>query len=103
MKHTPLDIQLIGREIALKWSDGREDFLDPEILRAASPSAENQGETDLFGNRYGGSTQTAFPGVTVVDWNFVGNYAIRFVFSDGHQTGLYTFTLLRSLGAPECP
>jgi DUF971 family protein len=98
MKPVPTEIQLIENEVALKWSDGRENFIPSEDLRAASPSAENQGESDLFGNRYGGTSQTSFPGVKVVDWERIGNYAVRFVFSDGHQTGLFTYPLLRSLG-----
>jgi len=98
MKPTPTDVQLVGNEIALKWSDGREDFLNTEHLRAASPSAENQGEPDLFGNRRGGTSQTEFPGVTINDWDFIGNYAIRFHFSDGHNTGLFSYELLRQLG-----
>jgi DUF971 family protein len=34
----------------------------------------------------------------VTGWESVGNYAIRFDFSDGHRTGLYTFDYLRKLG-----
>jgi DUF971 family protein len=32
-------------------------------------------------------------------WDRVGNYALRFGFSDGHQTGLYTYDYLRALAA----
>jgi DUF971 family protein len=45
----------------------------------------------------GGSGQRSFPGVTVTGWERVGNYAIRFEFSDGHRTGLYSYALLREL------
>ncbi|MBL9207686.1 MAG: DUF971 domain-containing protein, partial [Opitutaceae bacterium] len=38
-----------------------------------------------------------FGGVTVVGWERVGNYAIRFDFSDGHRTGLYSYDYLRDL------
>lgn len=44
----PEEIQLIGAEVALRWSDGREDYFPMEVLRAASPSAENRGEPDIF-------------------------------------------------------
>jgi DUF971 family protein len=97
----PADLQIIGDFIALRWSDGREDALSMEALRAASPSAANKGETDLFGNVRGGDPRTHFPGVRVNDWEWVGNYAIRFIFSDGHQTGLFSYPLLRALGAEE--
>ena len=37
----PVDIQLIGREIAIRWDDGAESFHNHEELRAASPSASD--------------------------------------------------------------
>lgn len=96
--HTPLNIQSIGSEIAVAWSDGAESFLRHDLLRRASPSAETQGEHDVFGNKYGGSAKGDFAGVRVLGWERIGNYAIRFDFSDGHRTGLYTFDYLRKLG-----
>lgn len=94
---TPTNIQLIGDELAIAWSDGNESYINVERLRAASPSAENQGERDIFGNQYGGDGPKRFPGVTVLGWDMVGNYAIRFEFSDGHRTGLYSYDYLRKL------
>jgi DUF971 family protein len=96
---TPANIQLIGREIAIGWSDGVETYFPMELLRAASPSAENIGERDILGNQYGGDGPKQFPGVTVLGWEPVGNYALRFTFSDGHGSGLYTFDYLRKLAA----
>lgn len=95
--HAPVDIQLIGEEVAIRWDDGLESYLAFERLRAASPSASNQGERDIFGNQYGGGGPRKFPGVKVVGWDRVGNYAIRFDFSDGHNTGLYSYDYLRAL------
>ncbi|MGC9452281.1 MAG: gamma-butyrobetaine hydroxylase-like domain-containing protein [Oceanipulchritudo sp.] len=94
----PEKIDLIGDTVAIRWADGQEDFFPMEQLRALSPSAENTGEPDIFGNIHGGDERTSFPGVTVVDWEIVGRYAIRFIFSDGHNTGLYTFKYLRDEG-----
>lgn len=94
---TPVNIQLVGTEVAIAWSDGAETFFAAERLRAASPSAENQGERDIFGNQYGGNGPRSFPGVTVTGWEQVGNYALRFDFSDGHRTGLYSYAYLRRL------
>ena len=68
-----------------------------EKLRAASPSAENIGERDILENRYGGDGPKQFPGVTVTGWEQVGNYALRFDFSDGHRTGLYSYAYLLDL------
>jgi len=95
----PASIQLIGPEVAIVWSDGLETYFTGERLRAASPSAETQGERDVFGQQYGGAGPRAFPGVTVLGWEKVGNYAYRFEFSDGHRTGLYTYDYLRKLGS----
>ena len=97
---SPNRLELIGNEVAIIWNDGHEQFIAMEKLRAASPSAENTGERDLLGRQFGGSSQKSFPGVTVRDWRMVGGYAIQFDFSDGHNTGLYTFVYLRALDAP---
>jgi DUF971 family protein len=94
---TPANIAAIGTEIAIAWSDGNESYYAMERLRAVSPSAENTGERDLLGNRIGGTDQTEFPGVTVKGWRVVGGYALQFEFSDGHNTGLYTYDFLRAL------
>lgn len=97
--HTPVDIQLIGAEVAIRWDDGRESYFNGEALRAASPSAANIGERDILGNQYGGGGPKRFPGVVVTGWERVGNYALRFEFSDGHASGLYSFDYLRKLAA----
>lgn len=93
----PADIQLLGDELAIRWSDGEESYYPVEFLRAASPSAENMGEKDLLGNTYGGTGQKLFPGVTVIGWQHVGGYAIQLEFSDKHNTGIYSFEYLREL------
>lgn len=95
----PRNVQLIGHEVAIVWEDGQESYLPFEKLRAASPSAANLGERDILGNRYGGDGPKQFPGVEVLGWERVGNYALRFDFSDGHRTGLYSFDYLRALAA----
>lgn len=93
----PTNIQIIGNEVAIAWSDGNETYFPAEMLRAASPSAENVGERDILGNQYGGDGPTEFPDVMVEGWEIVGNYAVRFDFSDGHRTGLYTYDYLLDL------
>ncbi len=94
---SPANIQLIGQEVAIAWSDGVESYFNPEHLRAVSPSAETQGERDVLGNQYGGGGSRRFPGVRVLGWEQIGNYALRFEFSDGHRTGLYSYDYLRTL------
>ena len=96
---SPANIQLIGQEVAIVWDDGMESYFPFEKLRAASPSAETQGERDIFGQQYGGGGPKKFPDVQVLGWEQVGNYALRFDFSDGHRTGLYSYDYLRKLAA----
>ena len=95
----PEDIQLIGNEVAIRWADGTEDYLPMDRLRALSPSAETQGERDLLGHHIGGGEPGRdFTGVTVTGYAPIGGYAIQFQFSDGHRTGIYSFTYLREIG-----
>lgn len=95
---SPADIQLIGSEVAIRWDDGVESYLPFAKLRAASPSAEVRGERDIFGTQHGGEAPRSHEGVGVRGWELIGNYAIRFDFTDGHRTGLYPYELLRKLG-----
>ena len=95
----PTDIQAIGSEIAIRWSDGSENFFPMERLRAFSPSAETAGEQDLLGHKIGGDDRTEFPGVRVTAWQYVGTYAVAFAFSDGHRTGIYSFDYLKRIAA----
>lgn len=97
MASIPKNVQLIGTEVAISWSDGTETFFSMEFLRANSPSAENTGEPDIFGRVHGGDPRTEYPGVTVTGFDYVGRYAICFTFSDGHNTGLFTYDYLREL------
>ena len=94
----PEDIQLIGTEVAIRWDNGTESYIPYATLRAASPSAEVRGERDIFGTKYGGEAPKNYESVTVVRWERVGSYAIRFVFSDGHGSGLYPYDYLKKLG-----
>ena len=95
---SPADIQLIGRELAIRWEDGAESYISVPDLRTASPSAEVRGERDIFGRNYGGENAGKHLDVDLNGWDKVGNYAIRFKFSDGHQTGIYSYDYLRTLG-----
>ena len=93
----PKDIQLIGNELAIIWEDGSESYYPAPFLRKHSPRAQNIGEKDILGNQYGGDGPKEFPDVTILEWDYVGNYAIRPWFSDGHRTGLFSWQYLREL------
>jgi DUF971 family protein len=92
------DIQLIGDLVAIRWADAAETFHRMSRLRALSPSAETSGERDLLGHELVATDKDRdFSGVTVISWNPVGSYAIQFRFSDGHNTGLYSYEFLREI------
>jgi DUF971 family protein len=92
---TPTDIRLRRRSrvVEVAFADGHRYALDFEYLRTQSPSAEVQGHgpgQDVL--------QIAKENVNVVAMEPVGRYAIKIVFEDGHDTGLYTWPYLRVLG-----
>ena len=96
----PLDIQHVGTELAIKWADGDESFIQLENLRRACPCAGCKGETDILGNLYKNPekqlTADAFKLMKVVS---VGGYAIQPVWADGHNTGIFSFEYLRRVTA----
>ncbi len=94
----PADLQIIGKELAIKWDDGGESFIPLEKLRRRCPCAGCQGETDVLGNVYKNPEQplpaAAFELVRITG---VGGYAIQPVWADGHTTGIYSFDYLKRL------
>jgi DUF971 family protein len=79
-------------ELAVTFTDGVAGRLSAEFLRVVSPSAEVQGHSP--------SERKLVPGkrnVTIRAIEPVGNYAVRLVFSDGHNTGLYSWHYLYEL------
>jgi len=92
---TPTDIKLRrkSRVVAITYADGRQHSLSFEYLRTHSPSAEVQGHGP--GQEV---LQIAKENVTVLGMEPIGRYAVRLLFDDGHDTGLYTWKYLRELG-----
>jgi DUF971 family protein len=79
--------------LTVAFDDGSRFELPAELLRVESPSAEvrNHGgpKTIVLGKK----------NVTIAAVEPVGNYAVRLSFSDGHDTGLYSWAWLHQLGA----
>lgn len=80
------------RSLTLRWSSGAEATLPAEFLRVVSPSAEVQGHSPEQRVTVGGKRD-----VTIADLRPVGHYAVRIVFDDRHDSGLYTWRYLRTL------
>lgn len=92
------EIQFIGTEVAIKFEDESEGYIPMDSLRSLSPSAETQGERDLMGEQISPDQKGRdFSGVNVTGWAPVGGYAIQFTFSDGHNTGIYSFDYLKEI------
>ena len=92
---TPTEILLRKKSklLVVSFEDGSEFSLSFEYLRVHSPSAE------VVGHGPGQETlQTGKEDVGITRIDPVGHYAIRLVFDDGHDTGLYSWTYLRELG-----
>ncbi len=96
----PSNIQQIGAELAVAWSDGAETYLPLEMLRRSCPCAACGGEPDVLGNIERPEVTYTAKSFELRGWNLVGGYALQPTWGDGHRTGLYTFPYLRRLGTP---
>jgi len=96
----PLDIQVIGNELAIKWVDGSESFIALEKLRRACPCAGCKGEMDVMGNLYKGPEIALKPESHVLrGLTQVGSYAIQPTWGDGHNSGIFSFEYLLHVAA----
>jgi DUF971 family protein len=91
----PLDIKIrtASRVLEVRFDDGSHYLLPFEYLRVFSPSAEVKGHGGGEGILQLGKENI---GITSVEP--IGNYALRLTFDDGHNTGLYSWSLLHELG-----
>jgi DUF971 family protein len=82
-----------SRILEISFNDGQNFELSCEFLRVYSPSAEVQGHGP------GQSVlQTGKENVSITRIEPVGHYAVKLIFDDGHQTGLYSWAYLYELG-----
>lgn len=95
---TPQDITVHGqsRILEIVFSDGAHFKLPFELLRVYSPSAEVQGHGP--GQEV---LQTGKREVGIVALEPVGNYAVQPTFSDGHDSGIFSWDYLYFLGAKQ--
>lgn len=88
---TELRYRKDARELVIGY-DGKQFVLSAEFLRVNSPSAEVQGHGDGDGTLPRDKENIAITAIEPV-----GNYAVRLRFSDGHDTGLYSWDWLQHL------
>ena len=82
-------------ELSIEWSDGSQSRYAAAQLRRACPCAacvnEWTGEKML-------KPESVPDDLSIKSTSIVGRYALNFHFSDGHETGLYSFNYLKDLG-----
>ena len=89
---TDLAFDREAKQLRISFDDGAKFDIPFELLRVESPSAENKG--------HGGQAPPPVKGkanVSIVRAEPVGRYAVRIVFDDGHDTGLYAWSYLQIL------
>lgn len=91
---TEIRLKKDRKALAVSFDSGESYELAAEYLRVASPSAEVQGHSP--------EQRQTVPGkknVEIMKVEPVGNYAVKLHFDDLHDTGIYSWTYLRTLGA----
>jgi DUF971 family protein len=90
---TAFKVRKQSRVLEVSFDDGAEFSLPFELMRVYSPSAEVRGHVpgqDVL--------QLGKRDVEIVALEPVGNYGIKPIFSDGHESGIYTWDYLYQLG-----
>jgi len=93
---TALTVHSQSRILEIAFSDGAQFNIPFELMRIYSPSAEVQGHGP--GQEV---LQTGKRDINVVELEPVGNYAVKPVFSDGHESGLFSWDYLYFLGSQQ--
>ena len=91
---TELRLKNGGALLGVVFDNGAAFELPAEYLRVESPSAEVRGHSPSERKTVAGKSN-----VKVRQLVPTGNYAVRIVFDDGHETGIYTWSFLHELGA----
>ena len=93
---TELTVHAQSRVLEIGFSDGAAFKIPFELMRVYSPSAEVQGHGP--GQEV---LQTGKREVGVVELEPIGNYAVKPVFSDGHESGIFSWDYLYFLGSEQ--
>lgn len=83
-------------QVKIEWADGAESLFSAADLRRVCPCAGCVSEATGIRTH---DPATVPDDLEQSDLHLVGNYAVSMQFSDGHATGIFTFTFLRGLGA----
>jgi DUF971 family protein len=95
-----LSLDLGKQTLSIEWHDGHRSAYAGNLLRLLCPCAGCRGHVpgEVEPPRW-----EDVKAVSVVSASQVGSYALQFVFSDGHSTGIYAYDRLRdACPCPEC-
>ncbi|MGB0993295.1 MAG: DUF971 domain-containing protein [Akkermansiaceae bacterium] len=92
-----LNHTVIGAEMALAWDDGKENYIPLETLRRSCPCALCQGEPDALGRVIKPKVNYTPRSFELIRMTLIGGYALQLTWADGHSSGIYPFSLLRSI------
>src|SRR5262245_48511236 len=101
----PRNVAIAGEDLAIAWADGHESYLPLVRLRAECPCAtcRAQAGSDLRAGPLRVLSPKPEGGSRIARMAPVGAYALQIVWADGHDSGIYSWDLLRSLCAcTEC-
>ncbi len=90
---TEIKLQKASRQLVVAFDDGAVFHFSCEFLRVFSPSAEVQGHAPEQAILQTGKADTNIEAIEPI-----GNYAVKLVFDDGHNSGLYSWDLLYRYG-----
>lgn len=91
------NLQIVGRELAIAWSDGHETYLKLEEVRKACPCAVCNGEPDVLGRGERPEPRHTATSFELTSFELVGGYGWQPKWADGHATGIYSTSYLRRL------
>lgn len=97
----PRQMEVRGQELHIEWPDGHQSAYPLDGLRAVCPCVECAGGHARMGRPVDPRELLEAPrrDVGIQGMDDVGNYAVRFWWSDGHSTGIYSWEFLRRI----CP
>ncbi len=96
------NLQIIGRELAIAWSNGHETYLPLEDLRRACPCALCNGEPDVLGRGDKPEVKYTPSSFELASYELVGGYGFQPRWGDGHSAGIYSVGYLLRLD-PSAP
>jgi DUF971 family protein len=97
MRAPDLEVVDGGRVLRVAWTGGSESRISADVLWAECPSALARRR------RLDGRHIAPTAGVAIRQVARIGNYAVNIAFSDGHDRGIYPWTLLAELGRRPTP